>query len=165
MPHALALSLLFGLAAATAYADSFHVYANPRFGATAEVPSDWKPDPPPENGDGLVFRSPDGAASLTVSGIYNLDETAKEAMDEEDKPRQGETITYHQRGPRFVAVSGVAGDKIFYRKSLLVCGDQIWNHLSMEYPAARKSEYDAIVARASKSLRFGGVSDEVAKCR
>jgi serine/threonine-protein kinase len=57
------------------------------------------------------------------------------------------------------------GDKIFYRKSILVCRDQIWNHLSVEYPAARKVEFDAIVARAAQSLRFSGLSEQIPNCR
>jgi len=159
MIRTLAFALLIVAFAAPVRAESFRLYANPRFGATAEVPSDWKPDPPPENGDGLIFRSPDGAASLAVYGILNnIEDSVSAAMNEEEKPREGETITYHQRGARTIVVSGFIGDKIFYRKSILVCRDQIWNHLSMVYPTARKSEYDSIVATASKSLRFSGVS-------
>ena len=156
---------ILAICSSLCWAADFRVYSNPRFGATAEVPSDWRADPPPANGDGSIFRSPDGAASLTVSGILNIADSVSEAMNDEEKPGQGETITYHQRGSRLVVVSGFAGDRIFYRKSLLVCRDQIWNHLSIDYPAARKNEYDAIVVRASKSLHFAGVSDQIPNCR
>jgi serine/threonine-protein kinase len=128
----LLVSLLLAVALkASAQAESFRTYSNPRFGATAEVPSDWRADPPPENGDGLVFRSPDGAAAITVSGVLNAADSAAAAMNDEEKPNDGEKITFHQRGARFVIASGLAGDRIFYRKSLLVCRDQIWNHVSL----------------------------------
>jgi serine/threonine-protein kinase len=156
--------ILFFCAVAV-HAESFQVYSNPRFGATAEVPSDWRADPPPENGDGLVFRSPDGQASITISGVLNIADSVAEAMKTEEQPSEGETITYHQHGRRMVVVSGLRGDKIFYRKSLLVCRDQIWNHLWLEYPVAQKAEYDALVARIARSLHFSGVSAQIPNCR
>jgi hypothetical protein len=160
-----ALALIFAVYAYPAGADDFRLYSNPRFGASAEAPSNWRAEPPPENGDGQIFRSPDGQASITVSGVLNIAATPEEAMREEEQPQQGERITYMNQSRRMVVVSGLDGDKIFYRKSILVCGDQIWNHLSIEYPAARKADYDAIVARTAKSLHFSGVSDQIPNCR
>src|SRR5471030_1510041 len=117
----LALALLAAASIASARAESFRIYSNPRFGATAEYPADWRPDPPPENGDGLVFRSPDGKATITISGILNIADSPDEAMRDEEKVSDGQTVTFHQHGRRSVIMSGTQGDKIFYRKSLLVC--------------------------------------------
>jgi hypothetical protein len=165
MVRPVALALILTICASAASADDFRLYSNPRFGATAEIPSDWRADPPPENGDGQVFKSKDGQASIIVSGILNIDATPEEAMRDEEQPGAGEKITYKSRGRRVVVLSGLRGDKIFYRKSILVCRDQIWNHLSVEYPAARKVEFDAIVARAAQSLRFSGLSEQIPNCR
>ena len=49
-------------AAAAAPAKQYRSYANPRFGTTADVPAHWRADLPPDNDDGLVFRSPDRRA-------------------------------------------------------------------------------------------------------
>ncbi len=161
----LALALLAAASIASARAESFRTYANDRFGATAEYPGDWRSDPPPENGDGLVFRSPDGQATITISGILNIADTPEEAMRDEEKGYDGQTVTFHQHGRRSVIVSGTQGDKIFYRKSILVCRDQIWNHVYLEYPAARKTEYDALVAKVAGSLHFSGASEQIPNCR
>jgi hypothetical protein len=165
MIRLLALALLAAVFVASARAETFRTYANDRFGATAEYPSDWRSDPPPENGDGLVFRSPDGQATITISGILNIADTPDEAMRDEEKADASQTVTFRQHGRRSVVVSGTQGDKIFYRKSILVCRDQIWNHVHLEYPAARKTEYDALVAKVAGSLRFSGVSEQIQNCR
>lgn len=160
-----ALMLFAAASLASAHGETFRTYANARFGATAEVPSDWRSDPPPENGDGLIFRSPDGLASITVSGMLNIADSPDQAMSEREQAGDGETITFRQRGRRTITVSGLQGDKIFYRKAILVCGDQIWNDLSLDYPAARKAEYDALVVRVARSLRFSGASAQIPNCR
>jgi hypothetical protein len=165
MIRTLALALILFAGVCPAQADGFRLYSNPRFGATAEVPSEWRADPPPENGDGQIFRSPDGRGSLTISGILRVEATPEEAMKEEELPSEGENIAYHTHGRRLVVVSGFNGDKIFYRKSLLVCGDRIWSHIYLEYPAAQKTDYDAIVAHIAQSLRFSGVSAQIPNCR
>ncbi len=165
MARPLALALILAIFASPCLADDFRLYSNPRFGASAEVPSDWRAEPPPENGDGQVFRSPDGQASIAVSGILNLAATPEEAMRDEEQAGAGERVTYLNRGRRMVVLSGFNGDKIFYRKSILDCRDQIWNHLSVEHSTARKADYDAIVTRAAKSLRFSGASDQIPNCR
>jgi hypothetical protein len=159
------LALLTGAAIFAARAETLRVYANPRFGATAEVPSDWRADPPPENGDGQRFTSLDGLATITVSGILNIGDNVEAAMREEEQPGAGETITYRQRSGRAIIASGTRGDDIFYRKSILVCADRIWNHVSLEYPAAQKAHYDSLVARIAGSLRFAGSSGQIADCR
>jgi serine/threonine-protein kinase len=147
-----------------AAAETYRVYANERFGATAEVPASWRADPPPANGDGLVFRSPDGHAALTVSGSLNIADTVAEAMRDQGTPNDGESVTYRKAGKRDVTLSGTKGDKIFYRKSILVCRDQIWNSFHLEYPARDKKAYDALVTRVARSLR-GGPSQQIAGCR
>lgn len=158
------LTFLTGAAIVAARAETMRTYANPRFGATAEVPSDWRADPPPENGDGQRFSSPDGLATITISGILNIGDNVEAAMREEEEPGAGETITYRQRSGRALITSGTRGSEIFYRKAILVCADRIWNHVSLEYPAAQKAHYDSLVARIAGSLRFAGSSWQINDC-
>jgi hypothetical protein len=139
--------------ASSARAESWRSYHNDRFGVTADVPADWKMEPPPANDDGRDFTSPDGRATITVSGIFAIN-GAEEELASRLEPGQGETITYKKRRSDWIVVSGTKGDRIFYRKTLLSCGD-VANDLSIEYPAAEKQKYDALVAHAAASLKPG----------
>lgn len=147
-----------------AAAETYRVYTNERFGQTADVPASWRADPPPVNGDGLIFRSPSGDASLTVYGSLNIADSVSEAMRDQATPIDGEAVTYRKTGKRDVTLSGAKGDRIFYRKSILVCRDQIWNSIHLEYPARDKKAYDALVTRVARSLR-GGRSEQISDCR
>jgi serine/threonine-protein kinase len=143
------------LALAGAQAATWRTYHNPRFGTTAELPADWVPQPPPENGDGLIFVSPDKRAEIAVSGILNIDAIAKEIASRAE-PNEDERVTYSKIGPSSVVVSGFKGeDRIFYRRSVTSCRNQIWNSVSIEYPASEKLTFDPIVQRVSASLRAG----------
>lgn len=130
-------------------------YHNTRFGTTADVPPSWRTGPPPENNDGLVFTSPDGAATLTISGMLNIEDNLAAAFKFYETPEKGETITYKHRAGDAVTVSGTKGDRIFYAKHLLSCHNQIWNSIYLEYPAARKTAFDDLVAHVANSLRPG----------
>src|SRR5215831_11710642 len=158
-----AIALLAFAAVATA-APQYRTYVNARFGTTAEVPADWKADPPPENGDGLRFRSPDQRASIIVSGSFNIYETVEEAMKSREEPQEGATITYRHREPHALVISGTRGDTIFYYRHILSCGDQIWNNVYLEYPATEKAAYDALVTRVARSLRPGR-SGQLPRCK
>jgi hypothetical protein len=155
---------IIALAAAATAAPQYRTYSNPRFGTHAEVPANWTENPPPENGDGQSFSSPDQHATIIVAGSLNIDDTVEEAMKAYEKPHEGETVTYRHRGARTLVVSGTRGDTIFYNKHFLSCGDQIWNNLYIEYPAAEKEAYDAIVTRVAKSLGSGR-SGWVPRCK
>ncbi len=144
-------------------AAGWHTYSNPRFGTTADVPSDWRAGRPPENGDGLKFTSPDGSASIDVYGFLQSWATIDEAFAALETPGQGETITYKHRGPRSIVVSGTVGARIYYTKSILSCRDNVWNTVRIEYPAAHKQQFDAVVTHVAASLRSGH-SEQVAEC-
>ena len=151
------------LSSVPAQAGLWQTYANERFGATAEIPATWKAGEPPENGDGLEFTSPDGQSTVIVSGMLNIDDTLDEAFASREEAFEGETITYKHRDKHSVVVSGTKGDRIFYRKSLLACGNQVWVSVSIEYPVAQKQAFDAIVTHVAGSLK-AGPSEQVAEC-
>ena len=138
-----------------AFAGTWQTYVNERFGTTADVPADWRPGEPPANGDGLRFTSPDGTASVAVFGSLQTFDTIDEAIAIYETPEDGATITYRRRDDRGLVVSGTRGDRSFYRRWLLSCGDAVWNGLSIEYPAAGKQAYDPLVTHMSRSLRAG----------
>jgi hypothetical protein len=132
--------------------DAYRTYHNERFGVSADVPRDWRAGRPPDNGDGLKFTSPDGTAALIVSGGYRMADSVAEALNSEQAADEGETITYQTRGPRMAVISGMRGETIFYRKVVVSCKDQVMNHVSIEYPLARKQQFDALVAHVAASL-------------
>jgi hypothetical protein len=132
----------------------YRTYRNDRFGVSADIPSDWKPGEEPDNNDGLVFSSPNGAATITVSGILNADDTpASKVIAEEQRGGSGETITYRNKSARQSVISGTRDTLIFYRKTMLSCRDQVVNHLMIEYPAAQKQDFDALVTHVASSMR------------
>jgi hypothetical protein len=70
--------------------------------------------------------------------------------------RDGERITYHRRGPTWLAVSGYRGDDIFYRKSNLACGGTRWNTIEFRYPASAKRQMDDAVTRIAHGMTTYG---------
>jgi hypothetical protein len=142
----------------------YRAYRNWRFGVSADVPSDWKAGREPDNNDGLAFTSPDGAATITVSGILNADDApAAEVIADEQRARDGETVTYRKASARQVVVSGTSGNMIFYRETILSCNDQIVNHLLIVYPAAQKQAFDALVSHVAASMR-SSPGEQIPKC-
>ena len=153
LPVALLMATVASLSQASAEQGYRH-YRNARFGVSADVPADWKADPEPANGDGLVLSSPDGAATMTVSGMLNADSTPPgEVIRDAQRVRQGESVTYRKVVGRQMVISGLRGDVIFYRKVILSCNDQIVNRLAIEYPVAQKEAYNALVSHVAGSMR------------
>jgi serine/threonine-protein kinase len=138
--------------AATVWAQSGRVYIDPRFGVEALVPGDWIDGPNPANGDGKVFASVDGQARELVYGVSRKAGIAED-IDRLSTPLVGETITYLKRGKKAVALSGLKGGRIFYRRAVLSCNDSVWAHVALDYPVAQKEDYDALVTRVAGSLR------------
>ena len=147
-----ALSLVILAIAIAGYAhatDAWRLYVNARFGAVADVPADWTAEPDPENGDGRTFTAPDGAKVLVYGNWETGDSVVVDAIT---SPRQGETITYRFHKNGVYVISGRAGDTLFYRKHVLVCGGKVWVNLEIEYPASKAATYDPMAAHMAKSL-------------
>jgi hypothetical protein len=145
-------------------AETWRSYHNSRFGTAADVPASWTMGPEPANDDGRKFTSPDKHAEIIISGIFANVDTDNE-LASRFEAGEGETIKLKKRQGKWVVVSGVKGDRIFYRKTLLSCGDSIAHGLWIEYPAAEKEKYDALVAYVAASLRPGLGYGMTTKCR
>lgn len=134
---------------------SWSRYTNSRFGTVVEIPLLlFTPvDPPPENGDGREFKAGDGAR-LWVSGSYgpyvvtNSFAAYKAWLTEETKP---ERATYKAEGKHWLVLSGIDGSTVVYTKAIEGCG--AGHEINIEYPAAKRSFYDPIVTRLSRTLR------------
>lgn len=153
--------LVLLLASGPAVAADWARHTNDRFGASAEIPTSFRMEPPPENGDGFAFVSPDGRARITVSGGYMVASGGLAAFSEykDDLLRyaadDGVEITYRAGGRDWLAYSGLKGSTIVYSKSIAGCPDVV-NSIHMEYPESERSTYDPIAARVSNSLRHRG---------
>jgi serine/threonine-protein kinase len=112
----------------------------------AMVPADWAQAPRQSPSEPLRYTSPDGTAWLALYAT---------PADKRGKLRlagEGEKVTYRRVTPRFAAVSGYKGDRIFYRKSNLACRGTRWHHVALEYPAEDKRKLDGLVTRVAHSM-------------
>jgi hypothetical protein len=150
------------VASAPAWAETWKTYRNERFGTTIEYPDRFRPGRPPDNGDGLGFKSADGAEFSVFGGLNVLEYDLaglKEAIVKEREP--GEQITYQADGPNWFVISGTRADRVFYERHLISHRSEITNGFVMSYPARLERAYDAVVTRMSKSFRAGrGVQTE-----
>lgn len=130
-------------------------YVNARFGTAVEFPAEvfGQPQPPPDNGDGQRWRSPDGA-ELAVFGSHNaLERTPADFFAELVADRKQLTkLTYSRIEDRWAVVSGFAGQDVYYEKYLFGEGDEIIHGLSLRYPTALKAKYDPLVGPIANSL-------------
>jgi hypothetical protein len=115
------------------------------------APQDWTLLPRGSS-RGRRFESPRGDAWLWLYAEPADRDSVRDHI-ESVAFRKGEEITYRRQGGGWIVVSGYHGDRIFYRKAMLACGDRQWHHLEFEYPAAQKRGFDDFVTRASYALK------------
>jgi serine/threonine-protein kinase len=120
------------------------------------VPRDWQLQPPDPNWQGRRYVAPDGSAWLALySANATNDATARfKAVAFAD----GEEVTYLRGERDRLTVSGLKGDRIFYRKVALACGGTQWRHIALEYPAEAKIRFDRYVESVSRG--FERIADD-----
>jgi hypothetical protein len=153
-----ATALTAGLALfdCSARAGDWRTYQNDRYGTTIDYPSTFKPQPPPDNDDGRVFKSADGADFRVFASYNALDFDLAQYRDFTVKHLDaGAVVTYQADGNDWFVISGTKGDKVFYERHLLSHGEQMTEGFVITYPASLKQTYDPIVARMAKSFRPG----------
>ena len=114
------------------------------------IPRDWQLQPPAPNWQGRRYTAPDGNAWLAfyATNAANDAQARFKAVAFAD----GEEVTYLHGERDRLTVSGLKGDRIFYRKVMLACGGTIWRHLALEYPADAKPRFDRFVERISRGF-------------
>lgn len=120
------------------------------------VPRDWQLQPPDPNWQGRRYVAPDGSAWLALySANAANDATARfKAVAFAD----GEDVTYLRGERDRLTVSGLKGDRIFYRKVMLACDGTLWRHVALEYPAQAKVNFDRFVENVSRG--FERIADD-----
>ncbi|SFP57453.1 hypothetical protein SAMN03159463_04487 [Mesorhizobium sp. NFR06] len=130
-------------------------YVNARFGQSCTLPEEIFDNamPEPENGDGQQWLSADGA-SLTCSGIYNVDNDTPQGFVDEEKAstEPGYRIAYSKTGKNWAVLSGTKDGRVFYERRLFGKDDVI-RTVWIEYPASLRTKYDPLVDAIAKSLR------------
>lgn len=148
------LVFVTALAATSAVAAPF-TYTNERFGTVCTFPDDIFNDrqPEPDNGDGQIWLSADGA-SLTCSGILNIDDDTPKGFvaGEKASKEPGYKITYSKAGKDWAVLSGLKDGKIFYERRLFG-KDGVIRTVWIDYPSALKSKYDPFVGLIAGSLK------------
>jgi hypothetical protein len=147
------VSLLLALPSLAGAQSRWQPYANARFGFAIEYPADvFVKFDESENGDGRTYWSPDEAAMLRVYGFWNDARKTPAAYVSEfyaDKP-----LAYSAVKRDFFVASGSKGADTFYDRCNFI-GNRVVC-VNLVYPAAKKTSFDAIVARVANSLRDSG---------
>lgn len=163
--YALTAAALIVVWCSVALANGWTTYVNPRFGTRAEVPlNGFSVDRPPENGDGQSWTSTDGKSRISVYGSFMVVADTFKGYREftlDTARKDGVTITYSAGTNDWFTYSGTRGPVIVYMRALLskACAPPVVHHVYLQYPAAQREGYDAIVARMAKSLRAGRAGD------
>ncbi|MHB1207980.1 MAG: hypothetical protein ACYCZX_20615 [Rhodospirillaceae bacterium] len=122
-----------------------------RVDASELIPPGWQLQAADPKWKGKRFVSPDGSAWFAVysTSINNEPPAAHmKAIAFVD----GEEISYVRAEQNWIAVSGLKGERVFYRKARIACGGRIWHNIAFEYPAGLKRAMDRSVRRASAAV-------------
>lgn len=132
-------------------------YTNARFGFSDVIPEGFIANRPPEDGDGLSWHSPDGTATLTITGgnntnslDANADVTAlRHHYDQLDAP--GTEII--SQGGGVVVVDGAVRGTAFYQRDLV--RRQVIYTITWSYPASAETMYQRLVESTVRNFRPG----------
>jgi hypothetical protein len=145
--------LALWLALPSAQASDWQRYVVAETGAGVDVPRDIFSDEAgkPEAGYGARFQTSDRRANLTVQSLRNDANDSPSAFLAKKRPPSG--IVYRRVTPRFFVVSSFRNDLIWYNRCNFA-GRSIACVL-INYPAAEKKRWDAVVTRISNTLSKG----------
>lgn len=128
------------------------LYYNAKYRYRIAYPeSVFTPQGESDAGDGQRFLAAAGQARLIVYGAFNVLGTTLDQEYREALAQPGRTVTYQVLRKDWFVVSGLEGDDIFYRKTILA--DDIFRTFALTYPRALKATFDPLVAGILQSFR------------
>ncbi|MBR1171524.1 hypothetical protein ACNJYD_04535 [Bradyrhizobium sp. DASA03005] len=135
-----------------ASANGWRAYRIPESATSVDIPTSIFTEPAGKpDGYGQQFRSHDGSADLTVQAVENQQGLSPAEFLARKNPPTG--IIYKRITSNFFVVSSIKRDKIWYDRCNFSRG---YVHcVLINYPAAQKQRWDAVVTRISRSLRAG----------
>jgi hypothetical protein len=128
----------------------WQTYTIPETGTSVDIPSSIFTENVgrPPQGEGQRFRSADGRADLTIqTAAIGSDVSPAAFLASQHPPKE---IQYKRITPRFFAVSGYKGDKVWYDRCNFSNGSV--HCVLINYPAQEERAWDGIVTRISLSL-------------
>ena len=147
-----AIIVALAITSSAARADTWSTYRIPQSGTSVDIPTSifteqaGKPD-----GYGQQFRTSDGGADLTVQAVPRQQGISPAAFLATKQPPSG--IVYKRIAPSFFVVSSIKRDKIWYDRCNFT--SRFVHCVLINYPAAEKRQWDAVVTRISHSLSGG----------
>ncbi|QFI77111.1 hypothetical protein F8237_07675 [Bradyrhizobium betae] len=136
---------------AVVHAENWTTYRIPETGTTVDIPASiFTDDAGKPDGQGQRFRSADGRADMTVQAVPRTGESPAAFLARKNPPSG---IVYKRITPRFFVVSSVKRDTIWYDR----CNFSVRyvRCVLINYPAAEKRQWGAVVTRISHSLGGG----------
>jgi hypothetical protein len=135
----------------------YKTYLNARFGYQINYPAQvLVAQGEPDNSDGQKFVAKTGDAQMSVWGNYkvdgDLDDELKMAKESDSKNAPKKEVSYYAGGKNWFAISGTAGDKIFYQKTCLR-GDT-FRTVRFSYPQSAKAQFAPIVDKVVASFKW-----------
>lgn len=151
MKKTLAIAVMLCVFPAAAEAESWSSYRIPESGTSVDIPASiFTEEAGRPDGYGMQYRTGDGRADLTVQAVPN-DGSSPAAFLAKKSPPAG--IIYKRITPRFFVVSSVRHGKIWYDRCNF--GSRYVHCVLINYPAAEKRQWDAVVTRISRTLSGG----------
>ena len=151
-PYLSAVVILLGFVPALALAGEteWRRYTIPSTGTGVDMPvSIFTSDAgAPENGTGRRFFTEDRRADLTVQSVPNPENESPGAYLARMRPPAG--IIYKRITSDFFVVSSIKDGRIWYNRCNRGRGSM--NCVLINYPAAEKRQWDAVVTRISRTL-------------
>jgi hypothetical protein len=154
-----ALALLLCQLSGSALADQllplgngWQTYVNDRFGMQFDVPADFQPAAPPENGDGRSFEK--GDASIYIFASHNTQGDTPKSFKKQLIGTQGyEKVTYSPSGGTWLVISGFRGTRIFYENYFF--HDGVISAFVMDFPKEKKPLYAPVIEHIEDSFKAG----------
>jgi len=119
--------------------------------AATVVPSGWRLEPLEGAWRGSRYVSPDGSSWFAAYALPVDAEPVAAHMDTIAR-QKGEAITYFRRERDWLAVSGVKGDRIFYRKAVIAYGGPFGITLHSSIQRLVSDKWTGLLSRRRRAL-------------
>ncbi len=142
-------------------------YENERFGFRLRYPAAmFKPDRPPEGGDGQTFITEDGQAKIVTYAALNVEKLTPQTYRKTLLAEYGgyDLLDYQPQSKTWFVLSGFRGEKIFYEKIMFSCGNRVINVLAISFPKAEKLQYERVVEQLENDFKTGKGIDTANIC-
>lgn len=136
------------------FAQGWDTYANARYGATADIPPGFSPmGPEAANSDGLIFRSRQGGALVTIFGsnVSGGFEATIEKMIAYEKSYHGWNVSSQTVTPDWAEYAGNVGGRQLRVRVIAACGGKHALAAKIEY----NGNMNSTVSRVFRSLKAG----------